>query len=254
MGRLMDRLFREAGCSVVLADALSGPIQWELLGKNDVIVLAVPISAVDQVVRAVGPHTREDGLVVDVASLKEAPVRSMLENCRGDVIGSHPLFGPHVTSLQGQLVFTCSARSDRWGNWFREVWENQGAVVEEIDPAAHDRLMGTVQVLRHALVFCFGRTLMRLGFDPAAELHHSGPWFSQLVAMLRNQLDEHAALYPELAFPNESTDMVLSVLNQSVDEICATYQARDREGLIRMIDDLKAAMVCSPRSEDDKPD
>jgi prephenate dehydrogenase len=249
MGRLMDRLFREAGCSVMLADARSGSIQWESVGKSDVVVLAVPISAVDEVARALGPFTREDGLVVDVASLKEAPVRSMLGYCRGDVIGSHPLFGPHVTSLQNQIVFLCSARTKRWRPWFSRLWEDQGAVVEEIDPAAHDRLMGTVQVLRHALVFCFGRTLMRLGFDPSAELHHAGTWFTQLVAMLHNQLDENPELYPELAFPNSSTDTVMACLAQSVQEFCAAYQGKDREGLIRLINELGSAIAPLPHTE-----
>ncbi len=240
MGALMSASFREAGYHVTIADSQMGPISWEGVGKHQVILLAVPISAVDRVVRALGPFTRKDGVVVDIASLKEAPLRSMLAHCQGEVIGSHPLFGPAVSSLEGQLVFICPAKSSRWVQWFRAFLEDRGARVVDIDAAKHDRLMGSVQVLRHMLVFCFGRTLMRLDYDISSDLPLSGPWFSRLVEMLRNQVTENPDLYAELAFPNPVMDDVVALFAEEVESICAAYRSRDRTGLVGQINELAA--------------
>lgn len=240
MGKLFERFFDDAGYTVASFGRGSGPISWESVARHEVILLSVPISAMEGVVQALGPLTREDGLVADVSSLKEAPVRSMLHHCRGEVIGSHPLFGPNIPSFKNHVLFVCPARTNRWIDWFRSVFEDRGVIVKEIDPAAHDRLMATVQVLRHALIFCFGRSLMRLDFDLSSELPHSGQWFSQLAGMLRNQLGEKPELYPELAFPNPATDTVMECLGDAAAEITAAFRSRDREGLIRMINEMAA--------------
>ena len=238
MGSLMSTAFEEAGYDVTVADTQQGEISWERIGQHDAIVLAIPISAVEGVMRALGPHTREDGVIVDIASLKEAPIRSMLEHARGEVIGSHPLFGPAISSFKDQLVFVCSANSARWMRWFRTFLEGLGARVREIDPVEHDRLMGTVQVLRHLLVFCFGRSLMRLQYDVSSDLAFSGPWFSQLMEMVRNQVGENPGLYAELAFPNPITDEVISCFVEEVEGMCAAYRSRDRNALIGRINEL----------------
>jgi prephenate dehydrogenase len=250
MGALMASSFREAGYEVTIVDSRQGSFSWEPVAAHDVIMLAVPISAIDEVVRALGPLTREDGVVVDIASLKEAPIRSMLEHCRGEVIGSHPLFGPGVSSLKEQLVFLCPAKSGRWGRWFRAFLEDRGARVVDVEPTAHDRLMGTVQVLRHMLVFCFGHSLLRLGYDISSDLPLSGPWFARLVEMVRNQVTDNPELYAELAFPNLAMDDVVACFREEVEEVSSLYLSRDRAGLIDKINELAIYV----KSERDVPD
>jgi prephenate dehydrogenase len=250
MGLLMGTAFREAGYEVTVADSREGTIHWEGIGRHDVIVLAVPISAMDSVMRNLGPFTREDGLVLDIASLKAAPVQSMLEHARGEVIGTHPLFGPAVSSFKEQLVFVCPARSEHWIAWFRAFLGDRGARVRDIDPVQHDRLMGTVQVLRHLLVFCFGRSLMRLEYDLASDLAFSGPWFSQLMDMVRNQVAENPGLYAELAFPNPIMDDVVACFAQEAEAMCSAYRSRDIGALIDKIDELaKYVNPCTARSD-----
>ena len=53
---------------------------------------------------------RRGGLLMDVTSIKEAPVKAMLESTKASVVGTHPMFGPSVHSLQGQRVVLCLER------------------------------------------------------------------------------------------------------------------------------------------------
>lgn len=243
MGKMMARFFVEAGYPVRIADRMAGPVDWQSIAQNDVVLLAVPIPEVEGVLREIGPHTIERGVVIDIASLKEAPVRAMLEHCRGEIIGTHPLFGPATASLEGQLVFLCPAKSTRWIVWLRAFLADLGAEVAEIDPLRHDRLMGTVQVLRHMLLFTFGRTLMQIDFDLASDLKLSGPLFSQLVGLLRRQIHQSPDLFANLAIHNPATEEVSDRFLEAAREICQSYGSQDRLRIVPLIEEVSSYLL-----------
>src|SRR5437868_1118693 len=117
MGRLMERLFGELGHRVLVVDVDTTLRAEEAAAMADVTIVSVPIDATESVIRAVGPHVREDALLCDVTSVKESPVAAMLDASRGSVVGTHPMFGPSVHTLQGQRVVLCRARGDAWAEW-----------------------------------------------------------------------------------------------------------------------------------------
>ncbi|WP_409950393.1 prephenate dehydrogenase/arogenate dehydrogenase family protein, partial [Gemmatimonas sp.] len=112
IGRLLARLFGDLGHRLLLVDTDTTLRGAEAAAAADVTVISVPIDRTEAVIREVGPHVREDALLMDVTSLKEAPVRAMLEATRGSVVGTHPMFGPSVHTLQGQRVVLCRARGE----------------------------------------------------------------------------------------------------------------------------------------------
>ncbi|MBW1712985.1 MAG: prephenate dehydrogenase/arogenate dehydrogenase family protein [Deltaproteobacteria bacterium] len=235
MGSLMSRLFTEAGYRVLIADIKAGPVSWEPLLRCEVILLAVPIPAMEEVLREIGPRTRPEGVVIDIGSLKEGPIKSMLEHCRGEVIGSHPLFGPSVSSLEEQIFFVCPARAERWQGWFCSFLQDRGARVVEIEPQKHDWLMARVQILRHLLLLTFGLSLRRLEFEVAAQLPLSGPWFSQLVGMLSKQLEQAPDLSADLASHNLAAKKVYDSFFKAAQEVADKFSSQDRQGIIDLI-------------------
>lgn len=240
MGAWMARLFAGAGHDVAVFDACQGPICWDRVAAAEVVILAVPIPALEEVMTQLGPRTREDGVVIDIASLKTEPIRLMLRHCRGEVIGSHPLFGPQTDDLKDQTFFLCQARSTRWLPWFRSFLETRGARVTDIDPQKHDRLMSRVQVLRHLAIFCFGRSLMRLEFDPAGDAALSGPLFSELLGQLDRQLSQEPNLFADLALFNPDADQVADEFRQAVSEVVESFGSRDRRRIVDLIGSLSS--------------
>lgn len=219
MGAWWARALRLAGCEVLIADARDGAITPDMVAECPVVVLAVPVSRVEEVMRHIGPHTRDDGLVMDICSLKEAPLSSMLAHAQGEVVGAHPLFGPTAEGLDGQLVFVCPGRGERWERWVQGFLQDRGARVVEMDPARHDRLMAQVQSLRHLWLVCLGRALTRLGYDPQRDLAFSGPWFNDLIDMLTHQCRQPAELYCELATHNPAVPQAAEALRQAAGEV-----------------------------------
>ena len=97
------------------------------LAAADVTVVSVPIEVTDAVIARVGPHVREDALLMDVTSVKRGPVSAMLEATRGSVVGTHPMFGASVHSLQGQRVVLCGrGTGEERAQWFLPVGSAAG--------------------------------------------------------------------------------------------------------------------------------
>ena len=215
-----------------------------------VLILAVPVPAMEQVMAEIAPHLRPDGVVMDIGSLKEKPVETMLAHAPGEVIGLHPFFGPSADSMAGHIVFLCPARGKNWLAWAKDFWESGGATVVEIEPQRHDRLMAQVQTLRHLMLACLGRVLMQTGFAQEDDLDLAGPWFKALVSMLAHQCDQPADLYANLALHNPNSQPVMEALRQSVQEVTGLINANEHTALVSWMEEvgsfIKAEKHASP--------
>ena len=235
MGRMLARLLEDAGQRSLVMDSADGSFQPEKAAQCLVIILAVPVNATEEVMKAIGPYTRTDGAVIDIGSLKELPLKAMLEHARGEVVGSHPLFGP-ACEPAGHTVFICQGRGDMWAAWWRDLWNRAGAKVVEISPSRHDRLMAQVQTLRHLLVGSLGLALESLGFEPKEDLPLAGPWFGSLWELINNQASQPAGLYTDLALANPHAGEAVRAMTQALEETGRCLEKKDRLNLARLLD------------------
>jgi prephenate dehydrogenase len=113
------------------------------------------------------PHLTSTRLIADVCSVKEQPVRWMLELLPPQVgiLGSHPMFGPDsaAESLQGRKIVLCPVRiSPRRYAAIRRYLTCKGLVVMEASPTEHDRQIAVSLALTHFI----GRSLAEMGAKP----------------------------------------------------------------------------------------
>jgi prephenate dehydrogenase len=235
MGRMLARLLKESGQQPLVMDMEDGSFQPEEAAQCLVLVLAVPVQAVEEVMIEVGPYTRNDGAVIDITSLKEAPLKAMLDHARGDVVGSHPLFGP-TCDPEGQTVFVCQGRGDVWSSWWRCLWKRAGANVVEISPSRHDRLMAQVQTLRHLMISSLGLALQDLGFDPEGDLPLAGSWFGSLWELMENQAAQPAGLYTDLALANPHAIEAVRSMTTALQETGRYLENNDRDKLSAILE------------------
>ena len=110
MGLWFAKFFKSQGFDVVLADRKKEKLSL-LKDKNlhveltsdfkaaiqnaDQILICVSISAFEEVVKTISPAVQEDQVVMDICSIKEAPVKIMHQYIKkATVLGTHPVFGP----------------------------------------------------------------------------------------------------------------------------------------------------------------
>jgi len=239
MGSIMARLFADLGHQVLIVDVDTELTAADASAVADVVVVSVPIDATERVIREIGPRVREDALLMDVTSVKEAPVATMLQCTRASVVGTHPMFGPNVHSLQGQRVVVCRARGDDWADWVVRMLQARGLTVQETSPSHHDRMMAVVQVLTHFQTQVLGVTLARLGTPLDETLRFTSPAYLMELYVTARHFDQSPDLYGPIEMRNPATAHVTSAFGSAVHEIAAILAGGDRERFRAMFEEVR---------------
>ena len=228
MGSLLCRMLTGQGRRVLIADLGTDLSASEAAREADITIISVPIDRTVEVIAEVGPHVARDGLLMDVCSLKGAPVRAMLDATPAHVIGTHPMFGPG-TALQGQVVVACPARPGPWLDWVRGMWEREGARLIHCEADEHDRIMAVIQVLRHFATIVFGRTLADLGVDLPRSLEFSSPIYRLELIMTSRLFAQDPGLYADIEMLNPHRDTVIRAFEEATSSLAAMVRGGRRD-------------------------
>jgi chorismate mutase/prephenate dehydrogenase len=240
IGRLMARLFADLGHQLLIVDRGTTLTAAQATAAADVIVISVPIDDTDAVIREVGPHVRPDALLMDVTSIKEAPVQTMLDASVGSVVGTHPMFGPGVHTLQGQRLVVCRARGAEWADWVVRAFSSRGLVVTETTPSQHDRAMSVVQVLTHFQTQVQGMTLARLGLPLAETMPFTSPAYLLELYVTARHFSQDPALYGPIEMRNPRQRDVTGAFTDSAAELARVIADGDQAAFTKLFDEVRA--------------
>lgn len=240
MGRCMARLFGDLGHVVMVADLDTQLKPEEAAAVADVVIISVPIARTVEVIRRLGPLVRKNALLLDVTSIKQEPVEAMLEACGSSVVGTHPLFGPSVHSLQGQRVVLCRGRGDEWFEWLTKMLRARGLVIKEATPDEHDRAMAIVQVLVHFSTEVMGGALARLGVGIEQTLEFTSPIYLMELLMTARHFAQSPDLYASIHMSNPKTQQVTEAFISAAQQLRDSLAGGDQKAFANMYDDVRA--------------
>jgi prephenate dehydrogenase len=244
MGKWFASFFEQEGYTVQISGRRTGLNPRQMAAACPVVIVSVPIAATNAVIREVGPSLPGDSLLMDLTSLKEAPVRAMLETSVSEVIGLHPLFGPQVASLNGQNMAVCPARGKRWLPWLKDIMEKNGARLVETTPEEHDKMMALVQGLNHLTAVVIGLTLVGTGISPEDLRRFSTPAFRERLDHL-GRITAHPDLYAHLIAANPHADKLLTLYRNKFDALAALLPGGDVDALTKMIKNISRCLPTS---------
>ncbi len=141
----------------------------------DMVLVAVPLGAMQQVFRAIKGRLAENAVLTDAGSAKG----SVLDNAKqvfGEVPGffvpGHPIAGTEQSGVEASLaglyrdrrvILTPVAVTDAHATGrVRAMWEAAGAEVVEMDPQHHDAVLAATSHLPHVLAFTLVDSLVRM--------------------------------------------------------------------------------------------
>lgn len=228
MGALLARFFGDLGHPVLIVDRDTALRPEEAAKAADVVIVSVPIRDTEAVIRQVGPHLSKGKLLMDITSLKEVPLRAMLESTEASVIGTHPMFGPGIHSFQGQRVVLCKGRGDEWYAWTKQMLEARGMVITESTAEEHDRMMAVVQVLHHYRTQVMGLALSRSGVDFQRSLAFTSPAYLLEAYVTARHFAQAPALYGPIEMLNPRKEEVTRVFRAAAEEMAAILRDGDQ--------------------------
>lgn len=232
MGRLFAKFFQDCDCHVEIADIGSQRSNREVLQEADIVLFAVPLHETVSIIRELVPFVRSHQLLMDVTSLKVAPVGEMLRS-PASVVGLHPMFGGRVATLAGQTLVACPVRIAR-EQWLplRQTFVDAGMRVKECTPEEHDRMMSIIQVLFHMTTMLMGRVLREMDVDIDATLEFTSPSYRLEMSQMGRMFAQSAALYAAITQMNVNTAEILSLLKAGLEAYETWYRTQDLEAFM----------------------
>ncbi len=130
----------------------------------DLVVLAVPVGAMDQVMRDMAPHLAPDATLTDVGSVKRAVIEAVVPHLPQGVtfVPAHPLAG---TEHSGPRSGFAELFDNKWcilvpGDAPREavdrlaeLWRGMGSSVDEMDADHHDLVLAVTSHTPHLIAY-----------------------------------------------------------------------------------------------------
>ncbi len=154
------------------------------INQADVVVLAVPISKFEPVVKEISPHLKQTCLVIDICTVKVHPVKVMQQNLPKTVsiLATHPMWGPDSVRINNGLegltiVLTPIRASALVVKHAHSLCQQVGLVPLELSPEQHDQWLAE-SLLTTDLV---GLLLKEMSFASTPIDTISATWLHKLV-------------------------------------------------------------------------
>jgi prephenate dehydrogenase len=232
MGQLFGSFFEAQGYQVVIADPKAGKSSEEVMRTSEMVLFAVPLHQTVSIIRELVPFARPEQLLMDLSSLKVAPLQAML--CSpSSIVGLHPMFGGNISSFSGQTMVACPVRIDpREWSGLRRLFENQGMRIKECTPEKHDYMMSIIQVLFHVTTMLTGRVLRELEVDVPETMEFTSPSYRLEMNLLGRIFAQNPLLYSAITQMNPFSQDVLDHLEAGLKRYKVWYRAADLSAFV----------------------
>ncbi|BDZ70498.1 prephenate dehydrogenase [Methanobacterium petrolearium] len=200
LGNWMANFLKKKGCQVTITgrNSLMGETIANKMGASytsnnveaainaEIVILAVPIEVTVKTIKEVAPHMQEGSLLVDVTSVKEKPAKIMYQHAPEgvEVLPTHPMFGPRIRSLDGQVVVLTPQEKGKWYSKVVNFLEKEQARVLVTKPEFHDRMMSIVQGLTHFAYISIASTIEKMQVDIKESRKFASPIYSLMLDMI----------------------------------------------------------------------
>lgn len=231
LGRLFGQMFGLSGYRVETLEQGDWPRSDEILADAGLVMVAVPIDITCQIIDRLG-KLPADCLLVDVTSVKSAPLEHMLAVHQGPVLGLHPMFGPDVASLAKQVIVCCQGRDPAASQWLLDQMTIWGARLQQVEAKAHDEAMTLIQALRHFATFAYGWHLSREQANIDRLLTLSSPIYRLELAMVGRLFAQDPELYADIILSSPQNLAMIRRYYQNFGEVLGLLEQGDRAGFI----------------------
>jgi len=194
--------------------------------KKEIVVLAVPISEMENTLKNIKNLLKKGSLVIDVCSVKEYPVKLMRNILPKNIqiLATHPLFGSDTASdsLEGRKIVLCRTRiTDSLYSQIKRFLENKGLLVIEKTPKQHDKEIAKSLILTHFI----GRALINM---KASNVDIDTRGYRDLIKILGTVKNDTWQLFEDMNRHNKHSEKIRNKLIKSINQINKKLNQKDK--------------------------
>jgi prephenate dehydrogenase len=239
MGSWFAGLMERQGFTVLRSDLGTELTPQAMTVRCDVVVVSVPIAETLKVIREIGPLLRENGLLMDLTSVKKAPLEAMLEHSAAQVVGLHPLLGPEAGFNSGGRVVVCPGRGESGLSWITQVLQESGLTPVYLDPEEHDRMMGLIQGANHFSTLALAVTVSRSGFEVSDLSRCATETFRERLERIRFMMEQPVELFGSLLMDNPAAADCSEQYLEGARGLLEMIMTKDRQAFGNLFASLK---------------
>ena len=222
----------------------------ELARAADLVVVAVPVGAMDRVFAAIAPALDAASVVTDVGSTKVSVIRAArarLGPYFACFVPGHPISGTEKSGLEAgfaglfqdrRVILTPLAETHAPAQRrCEQLWAALGARVDTMAPAHHDEVLAATSHLPHVLAFTLVDTLARMA-ERTEIFDYAAGGFADFTRIASSE----PALWSDIVDANRAA--ILPVLDRFTDDLCqvrAAIAAGDQTTLTAVFARAKSA-------------
>ena len=220
------------------------------LAQIDLVVLAVPLSAIGNVMDGLKGQLASKAWLIDMASVKVAPLAEMVEKASDgvSVVGTHPLFGITGESINGRTVALVPARTDakeqseqaELVDWLDAGLTGLGANTMNVSAERHDRYMLIAQTMTHFALLAFGDAVTQTLRDGESleELRQFGtPPYLAMGNVTGRVLTQNHRLYASIQ-QAEGADKVREIFAEAASKLANSFNKASLDDIEAEIGEL----------------
>src|SRR5450756_2541626 len=259
MGVWFAKFFQSKGYDVVLADRkkeklakLKKDLKVELTAdfktavqNADQVLICVSINAFEEVVKAIRPAIHEGQVVMDICSIKEAPVKTMHQYIKGaTILGTHPVFGPGSNGVKHKayVLTPTNAKEQEFAEKFKKWLEQEEAHVFIMTPEKHDELMSVVLGLPHFLGLVACETLLEQKNLPETK-KVAGTTYRMLFTLAEATALETPDLYASLQTNLPELGKIEDLFMAKAQEWLSLIKKKDLAAIVDRMERLKKKLM-----------
>jgi prephenate dehydrogenase len=204
------------------------------------LVLAVPLGAMQPVLAAVAPHLPDHCVLTDVGSSKGSVIehaRQAFGQLPGRFVPGHPIAGTENSGVdasfselfrQRRVILTPLVETEAWAHdKVRAMWQTTGAEVIDMGARHHDEVLAATSHLPHMLAFALVDSLARLD-DRAEIFRYAAGGFRDFTRIASSD----PTMWHDVCIANR--DPLLAVLRRfgaDLDRLAAAIESADSDAI-----------------------
>ena len=225
--------------------------------QANVVIVAVPIEFTSQTIKEVAPHLRKGSLLMDVTSVKELPSEIMAKHTPEgvEVIPTHPMFGPRIRSLEGQVIVLTPQEKGKWYPQVMEFLNSEQARILETSPELHDRMMSIVQGLTHFAYICIASVIERMQVDVKESRKFASPIYSLMLDMIARIVAQNPYLCYSIQTQNRYIPEVHETFLETFNDLKSMIDQENQDDFVKAmssaakhLNDLEASLGRSDKA------
>lgn len=227
--------------------------------NSDIVIYSVPIEYMVDTIAQTAGYAKPGSLLIDVTSVKMQPSDALSKYAPDgvEILPTHPMFGPRISSLDGQVVILTPIE-DRCNMWYSRVYsylKEKSAKIVVSTPEEHDKTMSVVQGLTHFSYISIASTIRKLGVSVKKSRDFASPVYSLMLDMISRIVSQNPYLYYSIQKSNNQTahsrEVLIGEMRYLADLVLDSNEDEFVENMIkstRYLDEFEEALGRSDKA------